>query len=365
MRFLLFSLNRRGSCASSEGGGPSEALPTGPCTLFSISEWINSLLINMVTSYSHVFLWWARKLYHLMTRRHFESLGIIFMSDLGTSGEITGQAMLIFYYSTKKIPSCTWDLVKGKWNDASELINLRSGTCTWIFFNCIKRVKHENYRWRGTWRLEDFRERCREEWRGFNTRGRWEVHWGIRMQSDGKEHKQSKVNLQEWPSRKEPQRSSFSLCFLFICLKEMQVQCTTKSQHQAMESRRVEAAEEEEEERAVQRGGLRVRPLNHSQVFVVTQSGVSVQSSINRVEWCCESDFRFLRGWGWGEGVNLTRIQLSSVSTQHPLADINAHCNHRNYASPQLTGLHQMHSTIMHGCTSFPPNLQFDTHIHD
>lgn len=82
----------------------------------------------------------------------------------------------------------------------------------------------------------------------------------------------------------------------------MQVQCTTKSQHQAMESRRVEAEEEEEEERAVQRGGLRVRPLNHSQVFVVTQSGVSVQSSINRVEWCCESDFRLLRGWGVGWG---------------------------------------------------------------
>lgn len=39
---------------------------------------------------------------------------------------------------------------------------------------------------------------------------------------------------------------------------------------------------EVEEGSAVQRGGLPARPLNLSQVFVMTQSGVSVQSSISR-----------------------------------------------------------------------------------
>lgn len=65
----------------------------------------------------------------------------------------------------------------------------------------------------------------------------------------------------------------------------MQVQCTTRSRHQAMESRRVEAVEEEEEEEeesAIQRGGRPARPPHHSQVSVVTQSGVSVQSSVSR-----------------------------------------------------------------------------------
>lgn len=177
-------------------------------------------------------------------------------------------------------------------------------------------------------------------------------------ETDGKEHKQSKVTSRSDHLGKNQNSPLFlSVFFLFVlrkCKYNVQRSHSTK-QWRAGELKLLRRRRRRR--RAVQRGGLRVRPLNHSQVFVVTQSGVSVQSSINRVEWCCESDFRLLRSWGWGGGVNLTRIQLSSVSTRHPLADINAHCNHRNYASPQVTGLHQMHSTIMHGCTSFPPKL--------
>lgn len=86
------------------------------------------------------------------------------------------------------------------------------------------------------------------------------------------------------PKYKERTKTLLLFYFLFICFEGMQVQCTTKSQHQAMESRRVEAVVkvEEEEERAVQRGGLPTRPLNHSQMFVVAQSGVSVHSFISR-----------------------------------------------------------------------------------
>lgn len=46
-----------------------------------------------------------------------------------------------------------------------------------------------------------------------------------------------------------------------------------------MESRRVEAVVEEEEESAIQRGVVPARPLNPSRVSVVTQSGVRVPSA--------------------------------------------------------------------------------------
>lgn len=73
---------------------------------------------------------------------------------------------------------------------------------------------------------------------------------------------------------------------------------------------RVEAVveEEEEEESAVQRGGLPARPLNHSQVCVVTQSGVSVQSSISR--W--DSDAVSLTLGFWDQ-ASLWRPGLSSL----------------------------------------------------
>lgn len=65
------------------------------------------------------------------------------------------------------------------------------------------------------------------------------------------------------PKYREKTKTLLILSFLFICFEGMQVQCTTKSRHQAMESRRVEAVVEEEES-AVQRGGLPARTLNHS-----------------------------------------------------------------------------------------------------
>lgn len=113
----------------------------------------------------------------------------------------------------------------------------------------------------------------------------------------------------------------------------MQVQCTTKSQHQAMESRRVEAAEEEEL-RAVQRGGLQVRPLKHSQVFVVTQSGVSAPCSINR---------RHTERTGGGGRVSICPGFSSVLSKRRPLADIDAHCNNRNYSTTHQTAPNAQH----------------------
>lgn len=105
-----------------------------------------------------------------------------------------------------------------------------------------------------------------------------------------------------------------------------------------MESRRVEAVVEveEEEERAVEGGGLPARPLNHSQVFVVTQSGVSVQSSISRWDSgaSCESDFTVLRGRGVWLGVILkASFQLCSVDPWRPLADLQARCIHKLFHS--------------------------------